>query len=412
MKRRNIIRVGSPNRPITVQQYGPVNRSVTNFTPVNSNTKPKDTSVQVKNTTRQRFQENIVATEHIEGDIIIVNKIGFNLPNIQTKRAVYYVDDLSKVSSTKISFIFIASNNIGDFTYLVGHFSKKLVWGSIIFTPKYKVGNTEIDGVLDMFVKQNFMKTYTSRQKFLDPHKPDKKEEYFAIKYLVDAPEIKRSQRPLKIATVWRTGGTYKAEHVTAIYNACKKYIDEEFEFFCLTDYTGPIHKEVNKIPLIHKWKGYWSKMELFRPGIFSGSDVFYLDLDTLITHDITEIATMETDFFGMRDFNMLNELSSGILKFNADKFNYIYRAFLSNPGEWMKCRGGDQEAIRKILRTVPDFMQDLFPRRMAEFKNHCWDPKLKKVSIPDNYWIVCFHSSPKMDDIQNDPIIKKYWLK
>jgi hypothetical protein len=56
--------------------------------------------------------------------------------------------------------------------------------------------------------------------------------------------------------------------------------------------------------------------------------------------------------------------------------------------------------------------MQDLCPRRMAEFKNHCWDPKLKKVSIPDNYWIVCFHSSPKMDDIQNDPIIKKYWLK
>lgn len=412
MKRRSILRINTPTRPLIVKENVSNTNRYVNSTPLNSPQRNQDNPLEIENNTRERLQQNVNATEHIPGDIIIYNPGGFKINPIKTKRNIIQLDDLSKLSSKRISFLFIYADQVSDIIYLFRNAIPKLSWGSIIFTPKYKVGMVDIDNLWENFVLQNFINTYTSRQKFLDPHKKTKKEDYFAIKWLENPPQRKRSTKPLKIATVWRTGGTYTEDHVIAIYNACKKYVNEDFEFFCLTDYDGHIHDDVKKIPLMHRWKGYWSKMELFRPGLFTGSDVFYLDLDTLITHDITEIATLETDFFGMRDFNMLNELSSGVLKFNADKFNYIYRAFLANPAEWMKCKGGDQEAIRKILRITPDFMQDLFPRRMAEFKNHCWNEQTRKVHIPANYWIICFHSSPKMDDIQNDPHIKKYWLK
>lgn len=410
MNRRSILKITTPNRLIIAKKHG------TNIIRNNKNV-PQPSPVispihEIENNTRERLQQNINATEHIPGDIIIYNSTRFELNGINTKRKIVYLDNLAKFSSNAVSFLFVSTDQVNDIVFLFRTVIPKLSWGSMIFTPKYKVGRGDLDNLWEKFVSQNFKITYTSRQKLLNPHKQTNKEEYFAIKWLQNPPKLKRSTRLLKVATVLKTGGTYNKNHVIAIYNACKIYIKEDFEFFCLTDHPGHIHDNVKKIPLIHKWKGYWSKIELFRPNIFSGSDVFYLDLDTLITYDITEIATLDTDFFGMRDFNMLNELSSGVLKFNADKFNYIYSSFLSNPTGWMKCRGGDQEAIRKILRITPDFMQDLFPRRMAEFKNHCWNPQTKQVHIPENYWIVCFHSYPKMDDIQNNPIIKKYWLK
>lgn len=410
MSRRNIRSVRH-NRPIMI------NPEVVSKTPqprVQSNVPARATQPppNLEQRTRERFEQNILATQNVPGDIVIFNPNNFPLPNIKTNRPIIYLDNLYRLPSNQISFLFVATDRIGDLLYIFRNVVSKISWGGLIFTPKYKVGNSELDKMWDKFVLENFMSTYTSRQKFIDPHKKTYKEEYFAIKYFLNPPKIEVSNRPLKIATVWRTGGTYKQDHVIGIYNACKKYINADFDFYCLTDFEGHIHQDINKVPLIHGWKGYWSKMELFRPDLFQGSDVFYLDLDTLITHDITSIATFETEFFGMRDFNMLNELSSGVLKFNADKFHYIYSTFLSNPNDWMRCKGGDQEAIRKILRTSPDYMQDLFPRRMAEFKNHCWDPTTKRVDIPSNYWIVCFHSSPKMDDIQNDPIIKKYWLR
>ena len=383
--------------------------------PANSNLPRPEKDPGIEKMTRQRFIENIKATELVEGNILIIGKLPTSIGKIDTKRRVHYYDKPRSFDlKIKISFLYVNIDNPAEFRHLIREIIPMLSWGSIIFIPFYQKEMRPIDKMWDTFIEDNFMITYTSRQKLLNPHnRHSAKEEYLAIKYLKNPPPINKSKKPLKIATVWRSGGTYGEGHVNGIYNACKKFISSDFEFYCFTDYTGDFSiNEINKVPLIHNWPGYWSKMELFRPDVFPNDDVFYLDLDTLITNDITEIATFKTEFFGMRDFNMLNELSSGVLKFESKASHYIYQTFLNNPTFWMKCRGGDQEAIRKILKKTPDFMQDIFPRRMAEFKNHCWNPNRRSVSIPSNYWIVCFHSSPKMDDIQNDPVIRKYWLR
>ena len=77
-----------------------------------------------------------------------------------------------------------------------------------------------------------------------------------------------------------------------------------------------------------------------------------------------------------------------------------------------MKCRGGDQEAIHLILKETPEYMQDIFPRRMGEFINHCYKPEAPHapVKIDEHINIVCFHGRPKMENLMNNPVITKWW--
>lgn len=415
MRRRRMIKVSTRPNSAQSQKVNLTVSSARKVIPVGQHNLQQDIDKQKKASTTERYLQNIKATEHIDGDIVIYRNGNGNLPSFTTKRQIVHANNLSEVKSERISFIYLDLKNTFEFSLFIDNVLPKLSWGCIIFIPTYYRGSNSVNVAWDQFIKNNFMITYTSRQKYFNPHKPKEieKEEYLAIKYLNNPQPVKRSNKRLKIATVWKRGALYDSGYVTSIYKACKKYVNVDFDFYCLTDFDGDFEiSEINKIPLIHDWKGYWSKMELFRKDIFPNDDVFYLDLDTLLTSDITDIATIDTIFFGMRDFNMLNELSSGVLKFKSKYNHYLYETFLQNPTHWMKCRGGDQEAIRKILKMTPDFMQDIFPRRMAEFKNHCWNDKTKTVSIPNNYSIVCFHSSPKMHDIKDDPIIKKYWLR
>ncbi len=72
-----------------------------------------------------------------------------------------------------------------------------------------KVSLTKAAKVWDDFVKDNYLYTYGSKQRPLIPTWKDIYEDYFAIKYYPNPPAIKKSNRNLKIATVFRSGGTY-----------------------------------------------------------------------------------------------------------------------------------------------------------------------------------------------------------
>ncbi|EFO2868674.1 hypothetical protein IH240_004512, partial [Escherichia coli] len=57
----------------------------------------------------------------------------------------------------------------------------------------------------------------------------------------------------------------------------------------CLTDAE---HIEgVETAPLFYNWPGWWAKMELFNPDhpVIGKEDLFYLDIDTVITGDLHE---------------------------------------------------------------------------------------------------------------------------
>ncbi|KMU44917.1 hypothetical protein SEEN2TTA_06911, partial [Salmonella enterica subsp. enterica serovar Newport str. Pond080-2TTA] len=89
----------------------------------------------------------------------------------------------------------------------------------------------------------------------------------------------------MKIALVLRSGGDFSASDVQWLANQ----LPPGYEIICLTDVKNMLIPGVTCIPLIHKWnfcRGWWAKIELFRPDV--EDDLFFLDLDTVITGDIT----------------------------------------------------------------------------------------------------------------------------
>ena len=105
----------------------------------------------------------------------------------------------------------------------------------------------------------------------------------------------------MKIALVLRSGGDYNASDVQWLVNQLPK----DYEIICLTDLKCLHVPGVKVVPLINQWqkcRGWWAKIELFRPDITD--DLFYLDLDTVIAGDIRPILEHPpTSFTMLRDF-------------------------------------------------------------------------------------------------------------
>src|SRR5690606_19135153 len=96
------------------------------------------------------------------------------------------------------------------------------------------------------------------------------------------------------VITVLRSGGEYKPEHVQLLAQQVP-------ELVCVSDVSVD---GVKTIPLPADWPGWWSKISIFKPDLISG-DIFYLDLDTVVLRDISELidrtkgtTTMLSDFY------------------------------------------------------------------------------------------------------------------
>jgi hypothetical protein len=191
----------------------------------------------------------------------------------------------------------------------------------------------------------------------------------------------------LTVACVLRSGGEYRPEHVLALRAAVAKWLFTSHEFVCLTD--TPI-EGVRCILLRHNWPGWWSKLELWRPGVLSGL-VLYLDLDTLIRgplhdmvfdHRFTVLRNMWVDPPDPR-------IGSAVMAWHGD-LSAIYQQFITAPDAYIAAgthRGnlGDQGFVQHYWHGPMDRWQDRFPGRIVSYRRDC------KAGIPPEASIVCF---------------------
>jgi hypothetical protein len=128
---------------------------------------------------------------------------------------------------------------------------------------------------------------------------------------------------------------------------------------------------------MIHRWPNWWSKIELFRPGLFDGP-VLYIDLDNVITGPLDRF----TDFKGpvlMRDF-FLGAPSTALMFWTGDELRFIYDRFARDPKNAMNPKHkiskrqaiyGDQSWVHKCLKdrgATYRFWQDLIPEGVSKF--------------------------------------------
>jgi hypothetical protein len=181
----------------------------------------------------------------------------------------------------------------------------------------------------------------------------------------------------------------YTPDHVRWLRDQIPPHLGTAYRFVCLSDV--PI-AGVDTIPLRDDLPGWWSKIELFR----ELGDAFYLDLDTVVTGDITRMVKHKHRFTVLNNLSssQSGRIGSGLMAWRGD-FSRIYHAFMADPARHMSeyltpAKWGDQGFIQAQM-DYWDTWQALFPGRVVSYKID-----LKRRDPGPDVRVVCFHGEPR----------------
>lgn len=203
----------------------------------------------------------------------------------------------------------------------------------------------------------------------------------------------------LTVACVLRSGGDYSPEWVYALRRGLRAHMPGRYRsplsdpepdtwtFVCLTDMA--IHAPWRR-PLLYHWPGWWSKLELFRPGLFE-TRVLYMDLDTLVVGDLTDLASYRGDWGMIRGFYR-DIAQSGLMAWTPGPHtDELWADWLRSPEAHMARSRGDGDWLHE--RTDGDRLMDLYPGQVVSYKVHARD------GIPEGARVVCGHGQPRFSD-------------
>lgn len=206
----------------------------------------------------------------------------------------------------------------------------------------------------------------------------------------------------LTVACVLKSGGIYDASWVARLQAGVARHLSVPHRFVCLSDVEVPCER----IPLVHDWPGWWSKIELFKlPG-----PVLFFDLDTAVTGDLSDIAAAVDDWalIALRDFYRPDGLGSGVMGWACDN-SLFYERFASDAAGWQRQLGarGDQGFLEEATnRRGIRHWQDLLPGQIVSYKVHC----RRSGTIPEGARVVCLHGLPKFADMPPGDPVRLAW--
>jgi hypothetical protein len=159
----------------------------------------------------------------------------------------------------------------------------------------------------------------------------------------------------------------------------------------CLTDTPTLVEMYgVRAIRLKHDWPAVWSKIELFRPGLFDGP-VVYLDLDTVIIGDVRYLRRSRLSI--MVDPNGVTPFCTTAMSWEGDDAGHLYDRMSAHPHSVM--HSFSQSKYRDqgyICARHPEI--DPLPG-VVSFKAHCRNAPPKDPNVV----AVAFHGKPKPND-------------
>ena len=133
---------------------------------------------------------------------------------------------------------------------------------------------------------------------------------------------------PLTVACVHKLGGVYDGkDYVGRLARGVARNMTVPHRFVCLSDDPEPV-EGVEKIPLLHAWPRSWAKVELYRPGLFSGP-VLYIDLDTVICGSLDDLASATDPVLATWDLQR-GWINSSLLRWSVD-LSPVYKAMVDD---------------------------------------------------------------------------------
>jgi len=185
----------------------------------------------------------------------------------------------------------------------------------------------------------------------------------------------------------------FTPEYVRRLHSMALRRIGRAFEFVCLTDQPEAMPRGVRaiKIKLPPGLKGWWAKIELFRPGRFGGR-VLYLDLDTLLIDALDEIIDYPADFAlapcGAPAFKAPDGLAT-VKRFNSSCMVWDWDVPLDVYRKWTPAVAarlwGDQDWIGELCADARTMPADWFPRLSTQRARWPADSKVVLCKRPKN---------------------------
>lgn len=201
------------------------------------------------------------------------------------------------------------------------------------------------------------------------------------------------------IAWVLKSGGLYTAEWVHRLKRGIERHTSEPIGFICLSDIEV---SGVEVIPLREGWPGWWSKIELFRPGLLTGPTL-YLDLDVVVVGDVAPLLTACSAFTMVHERGKSDYFNSSVMASSGD-MRWVFDAFQADSVRHMERfkrhpRIGDQAFISDLLVHAGKL-----PRTFREVSGHDAIVSYKQDRCyggpPKRARIVSFHGRPKPCDL------------
>lgn len=210
----------------------------------------------------------------------------------------------------------------------------------------------------------------------------------------------------LTVLSVLKHGGEYTAESVNRLQRAVARHLAIPHRFVCLSD----VPVDCERIELKHAWPGWWSKVEVFRPGVVSGPTL-YMDLDTVIVGSIDALAELPHDFAIMRNLNQPWMPGSAVMWFKERAPSIVYETFAENPEHYIAqysdatqgCYLGDQAFIWDCLNRKVKYLTDDVPGLIRSYRRHC------TAGVPQGCSVVAFGGSKKPWNVPDEWVRAAY---
>jgi hypothetical protein len=223
-------------------------------------------------------------------------------------------------------------------------------------------------------------------------------------------------------------GTKYPPEYTRRLYNMVKRNTVEPFEFYVYTDQK---HLYTNDPFIIVEDDGYergwWCKLNLFKPGMLPPGKYLYLDLDVVIVDNIDELFKLPT--FGiLRDFirpenGILpgKEYNSSVMVFEPEHRGDLFKFYTKNKMLWENYSQqvsffGDQNVISAFLNKSPTMCKPIPDEWVWSFKKgavrgaHAGDRSRHFGDvIPHGGKICVFHGNPNPTEVETNWVKEHY---
>lgn len=228
------------------------------------------------------------------------------------------------------------------------------------------------------------------------------------------------SQKINVICLKW--GTKYSASDVNYLYAMVQQYLTLPYKFYCYTDDSSGIIRDVNIIQMedtsLEQW---WGKLALFKKDRFKGINLF-LDLDISIQNNIDSLIDHVDDSLKLiwsywkEDEYELMKINSSVMLWRDNNASHVWEHFSRDPEYYMLKYHADDRFIFHENIKVSFFNKGLiYSRAHGEDKNSKYGIGFKTPIISDfapyEYSYLYYVPDAKIC-LYNGPIEYKSWFK